>query len=318
MITSRLSPKRGSPWRGIAAFCLLAPMASCVPGGMQARPALPSAVTIALPPAGAMPAPPPAPLAQAAVPLDQALAANAAIPLFTGPNPAALPFRLRAAAYADRLRAQNCLADAIFYEARSESEEGQRAVAQVVLNRVRHPAYPRSVCGVVYEGVERPGIRCQFSFACDGSLLRAASGPAWDRAHRLAALALAGSVYAAVGNATHYHTFAVSPGWGARMDKVAIVGAHIFYRLDGGWGAPAAFRQIHAGREPGRSAIARQTAAARAAALPVAIAYAPQPDVAWAAGPAAAPLAAPVDDRLPQSTIREEYHNSGRIRASAE
>ncbi|MFN5901342.1 MAG: cell wall hydrolase, partial [Novosphingobium sp.] len=72
----------------------------------------------------------------------------------------------------DRSRALQCLAAAVYYEARSESDVGQRAVAQVVLNRVAHPSYPNTVCGVVYQGSERT-TGCQFSFTCDGSLAKA-------------------------------------------------------------------------------------------------------------------------------------------------
>ncbi|MDP5103072.1 MAG: cell wall hydrolase, partial [Erythrobacter sp.] len=86
-------------------------------------------------------------------------------------------------------RAQECLAQAVWYEAASESEAGQRAVAQVVLNRVAHPSWPASVCGVVYQGSER-STGCQFTFTCDGSLARRPSGTGWARAQRIAADAL--------------------------------------------------------------------------------------------------------------------------------
>lgn len=306
--------------RGIAALCLLAPMASCVPAAMESHLAAPNELTIALPDEP-LPAPPPAAelTAQTLLPPAEALTENQAIPMSLGPNPAARPFIAAAASIGDGLRAEDCLAEAIYYEARSQSDEGQRAVAQVVLNRVRHPAYPSSVCGVVFEGVENAGIRCQFTFACDGSMQRPPAGPAWDRARRIAAMALAGSVYAPVGDATHYHSFAVLPAWAGRMDKLAVVGAHIFYRLGGGWGAPAAFVQRYSGREPDREGLARQMSFRRAFA-PVTqtrsayAAYAPRGDTSWlpVAGDRTAE-ARPADDGLPESTIRPEFRNTGRI-----
>ena len=103
---------------------------------------------------------------------DRRLTVNAQIPLATGPNPAAQPFFAGKVDDATRARALDCLTSAIYYEAGQESTDGQRAVAQVVLNRVRHPAFPASVCGVVYEGSTR-ATGCQFTFTCDGSLARA-------------------------------------------------------------------------------------------------------------------------------------------------
>ncbi|MGB3167163.1 MAG: cell wall hydrolase, partial [Alteraurantiacibacter sp.] len=122
---------------------------------------------------------------------------------------AAAPLRVRGSDR-DHMRAQECMAQAIYYEAASESDAGQRAVAQVVLNRVAHPAYPRTVCGVVYQGSERQ-TGCQFTFTCDGALARRPSASGWRRASRIAREALAGVVYAPVGTATHYHTLAVNP-----------------------------------------------------------------------------------------------------------
>lgn len=139
--------------------------------------------------------------------------------------------------YAAALR---CLTQAVYYEAASERDEGQRAVAQVVLNRVRHPAFPNSVCGVVYQGSERI-TGCQFSFTCDGSLARTPSVRGWDRAERVARQALSGKVEAAVGNATHYHANYVVPYWAPTLDKAATIGAHIFYLMRGVLGSPRAF-----------------------------------------------------------------------------
>lgn len=172
---------------------------------------------------------------------------NASLPLASGPNPAAAPFILEANSQTYG-RALQCLTQAIYYEAARESEDGQRAVAQVVLNRMRHSAYPASVCGVVYQGAERP-TGCQFSFTCDGSLARAPMRSYWDRAGRIAAQALKGYVHAPVGNATHYHADYVMPYWAPTLVKNAVIGAHIFYRWPGGWGQPSAFSQKWSRRE---------------------------------------------------------------------
>jgi spore germination cell wall hydrolase CwlJ-like protein len=122
----------------------------------------------------------------------------------------------------------DCLSLAIYYEARSESDVGQHAVAQVVLNRVADPAYPNDVCSVVFQGAERR-TGCQFSFTCDGSMARRPQGIAWTRARQIAAAALAGRGNAPVGNATHYHTTAIRPYWAPSLTRVATIGAHIFY-----------------------------------------------------------------------------------------
>ncbi len=220
----------------------------------------------------------------------------------------------------DGLRSLDCLAQAIYYEAASESEEGQRAVAQVVLNRVRHPAWPNSVCGVVYQGPMRAGGGCQFTFTCDGSLGRAAGGASWERARRLAAEALAGRVFAPVGFSTHYHTLAVSPSWGPRLARTALIGAHQFYALPGLAGARSAFSDAYAGAEP----LARPNPILfpRAGAMQARFdAFAP-PTPAQVRAAVALPSDIPADPRwsatnLPESTIREEYRNSGQWRADA-
>ncbi len=149
----------------------------------------------------------------------------------------------------DASRAIDCLTAAVYYEARSQSEEGQRAVAQVVLNRVRDRAFPNSVCGVVYQGSQRR-TGCQFSFTCDGSMAFRRDPAAWDRAHAVAVAALSGQVYAPVGSATFYHANYVLPWWASSMDKVATVGAHIFYRWAGGMERALAFSQNYSGNEP--------------------------------------------------------------------
>ncbi|HTM96711.1 MAG TPA: cell wall hydrolase [Croceibacterium sp.] len=149
----------------------------------------------------------------------------------------------------DKGRALQCLTQAIYYEAASEPDAGQRAVAQVVLNRVAHPAYPNTVCGVVYQGSERR-TGCQFTFTCDGSLARKPVLAFWDRAQRVALAALSGAVYRPVGLATHYHTVQVHPYWAASLDRIGTIGAHIFYRWRGAAGRPAAFQFAYAGGEP--------------------------------------------------------------------
>ena len=121
-----------------------------------------------------------------------------------------------------------CLSLAIYYEARSESDVGQQAVAQVVLNRVRDRFYPNDVCSVVFQGSERR-TGCQFSFTCDGSMARLPEGRAWTKARETAAAVLAGRGDAPVGNATHYHTTAIHPYWAPSLAKVTTIGAHIFY-----------------------------------------------------------------------------------------
>jgi hypothetical protein len=131
---------------------------------------------------------------------------------------------------------QRCLAEAIYFEARGEPDAGQAAVAQVVLNRVRNPAYPDTICGVVYQN-ERWRGRCQFSFACDGRPERIRSEQAFRTAERIALEVTEGKLWLAeVGDSTHYHANYVRPRWGKRMNKVDRIGAHIFYRtILGGW-----------------------------------------------------------------------------------
>ncbi|MFN3857502.1 MAG: cell wall hydrolase [Caulobacter sp.] len=158
---------------------------------------------------------------------------------FGGPySPAAEPFRMSGAL--DASRDLECLTQAVYYEARGETPDGQAAVAQVVLNRVRHPAFPKSVCAVVFQGAYGRGV-CQFSFACDGSMRRSREPGAWRRAQRVAERALGGYVMPGVGNATHFHTINVSPSWGPRLVRVNQVGLHVFYRFGGRAGAPGAF-----------------------------------------------------------------------------
>jgi spore germination cell wall hydrolase CwlJ-like protein len=149
----------------------------------------------------------------------------------------------------DAARAIECLTAAVYYEARSQGEEGQRAVAQVVLNRVRDRAFPDSVCGVVYQGsLRRTG--CQFSFTCDGSMAFRRDPAAWGRAREIAVAALSGQVFAPVGSATFYHANYVLPWWASSMDRIATIGAHIFYRWRGGLESALANSQNYSGLEP--------------------------------------------------------------------
>ena len=159
----------------------------------------------------------------------------------------AKPFHALANVGEDHDRALRCLTQAVYYEAAREPESGQRAVAQVVLNRVRHPAFAKTVCGVVYQRFD--ARVCQFSFVCDGSLARHPMAALWDRARRIAADALAGRVEKDVGTATHYHADYVFPRWAPHLAKLAQIGAHIFYRWPGSWGLPAAFTGRYAGNE---------------------------------------------------------------------
>ncbi|NNC59747.1 MAG: cell wall hydrolase [Erythrobacter sp.] len=227
----------------------------------------------------------------------------------------------------DMARALQCLASAVYYEAASESIGGQKAVAQVVLNRVAHPTYPRSVCGVVYQGSER-STGCQFSFTCDGSLARKPSTTAWARAMRVAREALAGEVYAPVGFATHYHTTWVSPYWAPSLDFIGTIGAHRFYRWRGAAGKPSAFSTTYIGGEPLPRPRARSAAIDRAddpldpATLAKSFEDARRSAASQATGPAAPRYSPSIEaaggdaqfraEKLPQSGgVREEYARAG-------
>ena len=198
--------------------------------------------------------PAPVPLLVRDLAPETALKVNAEIPLASGPNPSARPFVGGEVGSDTRARALECMTSAIYYEAAQESTDGQRAVAQVVLNRVRHPAFPNSVCGVVYEGSTRV-TGCQYTFTCDGSMRHARVQSLWNRARKVAEAALGGSVYAPVGYATHYHANYVVPYWASSLVKTAVEGAHIFYRWAGGWGRPVAFSDRWSGREASPAAL---------------------------------------------------------------
>lgn len=131
----------------------------------------------------------------------------------------------------DLVLARQCLAEAVYFESRSEPERGQRAVAQVVLNRVKSRLYPGSICGVIYQNAHRRNS-CQFSYACDGQPERVSDLPAWRKAKRIAEDALFGRAYLKdVGNATHYHADYVWPDWRGEMRLRQKIGLHIFYSM---------------------------------------------------------------------------------------
>ncbi|WP_232842995.1 cell wall hydrolase [Allopontixanthobacter confluentis] len=257
-------------------------------------------------------------------------------------GPAAHAF-LPAGSGIDKARALQCLASAVYYEAASETLGGQRAVAQVVLNRVAHPSYPNSICGVVYQGSERQ-TGCQFSFTCDGSLDRRPSTMAWARARNVAQDALSGEVYRPVGLATHYHTIWVSPYWAPSLDPVGIIGAHRFYRWRGNAGKLGAFRAAYLGSEPFAARSLRKTSdlardiadplalarafdqariAAEAVSYPAAASTLQAPEQRSSAIAPAQPYSAPTSNRTSGSAfagdslpaagaVRPEYANSGR------
>ncbi|MBV9994431.1 MAG: cell wall hydrolase [Caulobacteraceae bacterium] len=209
---TRLSPSPASRWIGRQ------PSRRTPPPERVGAPGTGAGLSAAGPPAS-----PSASLAAAA-----AFAQNAAVPISAAPNPPSAPFHLGAATTQDRTRSIDCLAAAIYYEAASESLRGQQAVAQVVVNRLAAPRFPKTVCGVVFQGAARES-GCQFTFTCDGSLNRAPSPQGWARARDVATAALGGYVETSVGRATHYHTLWVRPQWSAQLLKVAVIGAHIFY-----------------------------------------------------------------------------------------
>ncbi len=267
-------------------------------------------------------------------------AAALAMEAYTGPP--ATRYIFRGATPTDTARAHYCLTAAVYYEAASETDDGMRGVAQVVLNRTRHPSFPGSICGVVFQGSQR-AIVCQFTFSCDGSMARAPNRSQWSRASRIAAEALSGRVFAPVGLATHYHTQAVWPSWGRSLAMTNVIGAHIFHRWRGRFGTPAAFSRPYSGQEPVPGPylpIASQLGARAAQAGPLLPSILPAADAATMAAIGTAPAGAqpavnanaptpgfssqpalPLPPRPGQSysdprlagsgSVREEYRNSG-------
>jgi len=172
---------------------------------------------------------------------------NAFVPAISDPRAVAQPFFL-AGPPAERERALLCLSQAVYYEAALEPLSDQQAVAQTVLNRVRNPAFPSSICGVVYQGSQQV-TGCQFSFTCDGSRNRAPIAPFWQQAQAVARQATSGFVMKAVGTATHYHANYVFPNWSPTLVKIGQFGIQIFYRFPGPLGEPSSFRRPYGGGE---------------------------------------------------------------------
>lgn len=189
-----------------------------------------------------------APVELMSVTPEKARAINAAIPFSKAPLVRAQPYYLERKAPGFE-RARDCLASAAWYEA-GDDPAGERSVVQTVLNRLMHPAFPKTVCGVVFQGQDR-ATGCQFTFTCDGALVRRSPPEkAWLRAQAIAELALRGNVDPSVGLATHYHTDWVVPTWSGSLDKIAQVGTHLFFRFRGFWGQRAAMRRPPGAPEP--------------------------------------------------------------------
>jgi len=248
---------------GIAALALLVPTLAVRYGPRvvprrDGRAALPARRVV---PPAELPAVEPVAIADLSP--EEAQAYNAGVAFSDAPNPAARPFHIGEDA-SDTARARDCLAAAVYYEA-GDDPPGERAVAQVVLNRVRHPAFPKTVCGVVFQGSERR-TGCQFTFTCDGSIARRKPTDAlWRAARDLATEALAGAVYRPVGYATHYHTDYVVPYWQASLDKIVAVHTQLFYRWSGWWGTRPAFDRHAQPGEPVVEALASLSDAHRPA-----------------------------------------------------
>lgn len=164
-------------------------------------------------------------------------------------------------------REHNCLSQAIYYEARGETQRGQVAVAEVVMNRVRSPVYPNTICEVVYQGSTR-ATGCQFTFTCDGSLGQRPRGRAWDRAQRVATAMMLGYHRPITQNATHYHTHEVNPIWNSGLVETTDIGSHVFYRFPN-----------RAERATYQEALAKRRAASRRYVVPRADEEAETPEV---------------------------------------
>jgi hypothetical protein len=262
-------------------------------------------------------------------PIDTGAQPDGAHPAPSGPGlaAAARPFSAGGSGI-DKVRALQCLTMAIYYEAGNEPLDGERAVAQVILNRVAHPSYPNSVCGVVFQGSERR-TGCQFTFTCDGSLARRPARASWERARQVAQAALGGYVFTKVGLATHYHATYVLPYWAASLDNVGTIGLHTFYRWRGAAGQRSAFTLAYRGGEPApaphpRSAaldpgsapdpvvLAQAYEAARAKAAAQAAVLAPPPVYTPAVAARGGDRQFTAESLPQQSGIKAEYANSGR------
>jgi hypothetical protein len=240
---------------------------------------------------------------------EDAILANAAIPFASRPIVPAPSFVMTLSDPTQSQQALNCLTQAVYYEAATEPLAGQEAVAQVVLNRLRNPIFPKTVCGVVFQGsTQKTG--CQFTFTCDGSLARAPNPKLWDRAQKVAAQALAGFVQPAVGDAVNYHADYVSPPWSRTLVKVTQIGLHIFYdRGDTGLLDNSALPEANGSGAPqvGIEAVLDTAPAAIASdptVPPIRLAAAPSPHAAaLAAAPAIAATVPPSHPpRLPMRT----------------
>jgi spore germination cell wall hydrolase CwlJ-like protein len=248
----------------LAAFAvIIAVMAATPPPRLSQRQASANAASTAAHPREA-PAPPPMILAPVAE--EDARMQNAAIPLVSDGFSKPAPF-FYAGAGDDLARAIDCVAAAMLYEA-GDDARGQRAVGQVIINRARHAAFPKSLCAVVFQGSERV-TGCQFTFTCDGALARRYSDGAWTRAQGHARQMLNGSTADEVGLATHYHTDWVRPYWSDTLSKIAIIDTHLFFRWPGFWGTRPAFRHAVAGREARITKMMPLSAAHAGAALPI-------------------------------------------------
>lgn len=203
---------------------------------------------------------------------------NDSIPFSDLPIQPARPFIMSPTDIVQYSRAVDCMTAAIYYEAANETPQGQAAVAQVILNRMRHPAYPNTVCGVIFQGQER-STGCQFSFTCDGAMNRPPSADGWARAKAVATAALNGSVAADVGMATHYHADYVSPYWAERLVKLRKIGVHIFYRWTGAWGQRFSFTRQHSGDEPVIAKMALVTTPMEALDAPIDPNLVPEPQI---------------------------------------
>lgn len=178
---------------------------------------------------------------------DQARKINTLMPAAGDGPDAAKPFHLSVDNKEGR-QALHCLTQVAYFEAAANGPDAQAGVVQVVLNRVRHPDFPKSVCGVVYQGAQRK-TGCQFSFTCDGALNRALNAAAWNEARKVAARALDGYVVSSVGASTYYHADYVFPYWAPTLVKMCTIGPHIFYRMAGEEGQAAYLTGRYAGGE---------------------------------------------------------------------
>lgn len=224
----------------------------------------------------------------------EAPAQAALAPLPTPAAPLFTPAVNRSLQLESKASELNCLTQAVYFEARGETAKGQAAVAEVILNRVKHPAFPKTVCGVVYQGAAA-GRGCQFSFACDGAAERVREDRAWTRAQRVATQVLAGAMLADVGGATHFHTTGVAPSWGDHMRLVTRVGMHVFYRFGAPRHRPTQAEPVAADVQFVSAPVATEIAVS---AAPLAIVTAPPAEPAATvveATPTAAPTPAPVE-----------------------